>query len=172
MDTIWKLCKDEKFTYTMTPFPMLNRDVLGSLNKFMNPFTIPWMDSKICSAACGMMTLIISTTDWNRQNLLVVIDIRQCGVFVLTLSKPETFLTHMQTCNMIHSGNSYLYIYKFHCEVTLESVPGNNRFWAMRIKLLAQGNNGSLWRGFKLTFCNHQSIMSHTCLTLRYALSH
>ena len=29
--------------------------------------------------------------------------------------------------------------------ITLESVPENNQYWAMRVRFLAQGNNGNLW---------------------------
>jgi len=31
--------------------------------------------------------------------------------------------------------------------MALEYVPGTNLYWAMRVKVLAQGNNESLWVG-------------------------
>jgi len=35
----------------------------------------------------------------------------------------------------------------FDCEITLESVPGTNQYLAIRVKFLAQGNNGIVYAG-------------------------
>jgi len=32
-----------------------------------------------------------------------------------------------------------------HIKIVLESLPRTNQYWAIRVKFLAQGNNGSLW---------------------------
>ena len=37
-----------------------------------------------------------------------------------------------------------LNLFQFDSEITLESVPGTNQYEAIRVKFLAQGNNGGL----------------------------
>jgi len=37
-----------------------------------------------------------------------------------------------------------LNLFKFACKITLESIPGTNQYLAIRVKFLAQGNNGGL----------------------------
>ena len=40
-----------------------------------------------------------------------------------------------------------LNLFRFDCEITLESVPGTNQYLAIWIKFLAYGNNRGLWLG-------------------------
>jgi len=37
-----------------------------------------------------------------------------------------------------------LKLFQFDCEITIESVPGTNQYLAIKVKFLAQGNNGGL----------------------------
>jgi len=46
----------------------------------------------------------------------------------------------------------------------LDFVPGTNQYYAMRVKFLAQGNNG----GLKLTTDRHPPTTSQTCYSLRH----
>ena len=53
-------------TYIITPLPMSASADLGSLKMFIKPLMIPWDDSNICSAACGMRILTVSTIDYKK----------------------------------------------------------------------------------------------------------
>ena len=55
-----------------------------------------------------------------------------------------------------------LKLFKFDCEITLETVPWTNQYKAMRLKFLAQGNNGSLWWGSNLRLKAYESDLLPT----------
>ena len=44
----------------------------------------------------------------------------------------------------------------------LESVPGANKYLAIRVKFLAQGNNGGLWWGSNPQSPHYESDVQHT----------
>ena len=60
---------------------------------------------------------------------------------VPTIFNEEAYLT----CESIF--HKALNSFKFECETTFESVPWTNQYLVMRVKFLAQGNNGCLWWG-------------------------
>ena len=60
---------------------------------------------------------------------------------LLTIFNEGTYLTFK---SIFHKAHNLFY---FDCEITIESVPGTNQYQAIRIKYLAQWNNGGLWLG-------------------------
>ena len=46
--------------------------------------------------------------------------------------------------------------------IMLESVPGTNQYSEMRLKCLAQENNGSLWWGLNAQLTDYESDALHT----------
>ena len=57
-----------------------------------------------------------------------------------------------------------LNVFKFDCEITLDSVPGTNQYLAIRVKFLAQRNNGGPLMGLEPTTSTLQA-----CNPLRHA---
>ena len=53
-----------------------------------------------------------------------------------------------------------LNLFKFDCEITLESSPGTNQYLAMKVPFLAQGNTGAF------PWDSNQRLTVHVCVRL------
>ena len=61
-------------------------------------------------------------------------------------------------------------LFKFDCEITIESVPVINQYYAMQVQFLAQGNNESLvnWKKNYFTFRNGDTGVTSVYSTVFY----